>query len=336
MNSKCVGKLYAQNSEFKWVIKTDYFISKKEDEYLSSPIFYTTEGSSNVLKWQADFYPKGAEESSEDYMSIYLINLNDFEVELYYDASLLNKFNKKVQECQGSNKITMQPGDCYGYANFVKESFVWTRKKTIIQDDQLTILFKLIFDKKIDSKIEKVASNPTNTFEKLLMDEKYSDIAVIAQGKYFHLHKCILAAHSVVFDKMFEKDKNEKNKNILEINDIESKTLDFFFQFLYTGKVDGIDKVVCELLYAAEKYDVAELSEICHNIMINNLNAENAIKYLQIAETNNSKKLKKKVIKFIAEHLGSFTSDPNFKSFGESCPKLLFEIMEVIGHEKKI
>lgn len=335
MNSKSVGRMYAEASEFKWTLNTDNFISKKQGDKLLSPVFYTR-NSSQDLKWRLCFYPKGGESSRVGCMSVYLQNLNDFSVEVKFEFSLVNRHGEKVNKASSSTKDLIESGISRGFVNFVEESFVWITKNNVIEDNDINILCTITESISIFSNEDLINSNQFNTCERLFANQKYSDVIVTTEDKNFHLHKCILATHSVVFEKMFEVDMKEKNESLVEIDDIKSEVLNEFFQYLYSGKVNDIEKMVCDLLYAADKYLVENLKDICEKIMSSRINMDNAINYLEIAEKNNAKKLKKNIITYIASNLKNFTDNSDFETFSVERPELLFEIMKIIGEEMKV
>lgn len=76
-----------------------------------------------------------------------------------------------------------------------------------------------------------------------------------------------------------------------------------FFRLLYSGRVNDVKKVVCELSAAAEKYSVEGLKELCENTMINDFNEDNAIEYLNLAIINNAEKLNVNVMNWMTLHI---------------------------------
>ena len=72
-----------------------------------------------------------------------------------------------------------------------------------------------------------------------------------------------------------------------------------YFRFLYTDDVDLNFKVAEELVYAAHKYKVTKCVEICSNFLIDNINEDKALKYLQIATFLDLPDLEAAAIKYI-------------------------------------
>lgn len=71
--------------------------------------------------------------------------------------------------------------------------------------------FKNIVD--TESKIKKQNSyqlRVSDGYERLFISQEFSDTTVLADGKKFNLHKCILVNHSPVIRAMFTHDFQEK------------------------------------------------------------------------------------------------------------------------------
>lgn len=331
------GKVCAisKESKFRWVINAKSICSVKKNEYLSSPVICTSKGT-QILQWQIMFYPKGSDESSSKHTAIFLKNCNDFDVEIKFSFAFLDKYSKDANVRKVDEKFKLESKSIWGFEDFAEKDYLWTRKKVTINQNNLTILFTIFHHDQIDFNKNQTNSSKMNTCAELFTRRKFTDITVKSNGQNFDLHKCILATHSIVFEKMFETDMKEKDESIIKINDIKPEVLHHFFEFMYTGQVNGIEQVAYELYCVANKYFVSQLTEICETIMCSNVNVNNAIKYLKLAESTNAKNLREKIIKLIASNLENFTTNPEFKTLGESYPKLLLEIMEILGHKKII
>lgn len=171
---------------------------------------------------------------------------------------------------------------------------------------------------------------------KLLKNDDLSDVKVTAaDGKSFNLHKCILSARSIVFERMFKNDMKEKIQNTVEIEDFNYDVLEEFFQFIYTGKVsDNAENIICELLTASEKYCVEELKALCEKVMASKLDNKNAIDYLKSALMNNSEKVELDVINYLSLHIDDFIKAPEFDTLGFEQPKVLLKIIKKLRNTK--
>lgn len=111
-------------------------------------------------------------------------------------------------------------------------------------------------------------------------------------------HKFILASRSPVFEAMFFGLMKETNQ-VIKLEDVSSDTFRAFLRFLYTDDVDLNFQVAEELVYTAHKYRVTKCVEICSNFLLDNINDDNALKYLQIATLLDLSDLEAAAIKHI-------------------------------------
>ena len=83
----------------------------------------------------------------------------------------------------------------------------------------------------------------------------------------------------------------ETQQGLVKIVDFDSIVMVEVLRFLYTNKIEDIDEVSSELVYAAEKYQLLELKQICVENIIENLSKENVVKSFIIADHINTEKL---------------------------------------------
>ena len=102
-------------------------------------------------------------------------------------------------------------------------------------------------------------------------------------GEILMAHKSILAARSPVFRAMLTTGMKEAATNSVEVPDFCSKTMRELLRFIYCGEIE-IPEGATDLIFAAEKYEVLELKEICIDRLISDLSDENVIETLIIAD----------------------------------------------------
>lgn len=130
-----------------------------------------------------------------------------------------------------------------------------TLEKTVLVDKKFRIFIRLDF---IEHKSPlPVANAMSDQFEMLFNNEKFSDFKITSgEQDCFFVHKNILSIRSPVFNTMMETKMLESKENKVAITDISPRALEEFLRFLYSGKVNDINEIASELLYAANKYDV--------------------------------------------------------------------------------
>lgn len=104
-----------------------------------------------------------------------------------------------------------------------------------------------------------------------------------SDGKILKCHRSVLAARSPVFEAMFASDMEEA-KGVVKINDFDSETINQMLRFVYWLKVEKLDDIVVDLIYAADKYQIQELKEICIDSLIANLDQRTVLDSLITAE----------------------------------------------------
>lgn len=132
----------------------------------------------------------------------------------------------------------------------------------------------------------------------MLETSKFFDVVLNCAGeREFKVHKAVLSVRSPVFQAMFENDLEETRKNEVKITDIDPEVLKEMLSFIYCGKVSKFENC-CDLFVAADKYQIEDLMDYCHMYLLNNINENNLIHCLRLADTYNKKELKENAIEF--------------------------------------
>lgn len=332
-----VGELSLKIPFFHWKIDIESFKEKSIGAAIRSPTFRTQYSNKSRQKWSISLYPKGLDEADEGNIRFNLHNFGPNEVASSFIVSFLNNDNVRVgiNEKGYKHHFFLLKESCE-YSTCIKESFLRDPKNNMLKDKKLTVLCNIIFkentdiieDKKILNQKCARSQEDLHRFEKVLENKKFSDVTITADGKIFKLHKCILSSCSDVFDAMFTSDVKEKNDNLVEITDIKSEILEEFFHFIYTGKVNRIEDIVCELLIAADKYSVESLKSLCEETMGNDLTNNNVIRYLNLAIMNDAEKLKNDTIKWISSNFEKLIGNSEFDKLTLQYPEVVLEIVK--------
>jgi speckle-type POZ protein len=105
-------------------------------------------------------------------------------------------------------------------------------------------------------------------------------------------HKNILAARSPVLYAMLSGDMQEAQEDFVRVPDFDSKVMKEVLRFIYCTQVENLDHISRDLIYAAEKFHIEELKEICMSNIIETLSTENVVDSLMISERlSNTKKI---------------------------------------------
>ncbi len=115
--------------------------------------------------------------------------------------------------------------------------------------------------------------------------------------------------------------------NEVSIDDMRSETLSNFLEFLYTDQCKGISENACELLIAAEKYDVPRLKAMCEEAIAHNLNVSNAATVNFLGYMHQAENLKKEALDFVTLNLKEVMKNPGWKIIAESHPEIMNDIL---------
>lgn len=89
------------------------------------------------------------------------------------------------------------------------------------------------------------------SINRLRKERKLCDITLKVGEKEFHAHRVILSACSDYFCAMFTGDMEESNKSVVELHGLDSDTMEFILDFVYTETIQVSVENVQALLPAA-------------------------------------------------------------------------------------
>ena len=183
-----------------------------------------------------------------------------------------------------------------------------------IYDDNLIIHCR-IFVNGLDTPIHainqlpavEIKAAPIHDLSRVLEDarhkDRYTDVTIVTEGKEFKAHKVVLATQSPFFETRLEKRWTEEGGTRIDMQDVPAVTMDTILTYMYTGKVENIDKVACELLPKAEEYQLEGLKVQCEEALSKSLTAETVIDILLMADTHNAGNLKQSCLAFLTGHI---------------------------------
>ena len=292
---------------------------------MKSPTFVTSSE-----EWCLNLYPKGLNDASKNYLSIFLelLSSRDYS-ELKVQYSLSISINKKRSGSEYKGSDIFSPGQQHGSKRVVKTPVLL--KALTSQNKRLFINCSLSFSCKAPTNKIKVINDL-----KLLFDSgNYSDSALKVGDDVFHVHKYILAARSPVFSAMFTHDMLENKQNQVEITDIEPEIMREILRFIYTGEVEKLEEKAESLLLAADKYALTDLKDMCEKFLCRNLHVQNVVDYVLFADTYNIVKLKEQSFSYFVDHVQDVVNTPAFKEMGKSQSPLMAQIICLMAKQQK-
>eukprot|EP00095_Tigriopus_kingsejongensis_P001346 snap_masked-scaffold1057_size73593-processed-gene-0.19 protein:Tk01346 transcript:snap_masked-scaffold1057_size73593-processed-gene-0.19-mRNA-1 annotation:"speckle-type poz isoform x2" len=163
-----------------------------------------------------------------------------------------------------------------------------------------------------------------------LEDMKYTDLALVCEGREFPCHKFMLARKSDVFDAMFSHEFRESVSNQVHITDLDADSVQEMIRFLYIGRVWHMDRVNRGLFVTADKYNIGELKEACEKSLSSTMSVGNVCSLLLFARDRMADQLKKKAIEFISRNSVDVTNSDGWKDLVHE-PTLVTEVVQAMG-----
>lgn len=166
-------------------------------------------------------------------------------------------------------------------------------------------------------------SNLYDRVKKLLISYEWSDCCFSVCGKDFKAHKLILCISSPVFEAMFYGPLS--SSDCVVVPDIEPDIFQQLLNFMYTDKVElrSIEEAL-ELLYAAKKYLLDELTDMCTTYVKDHMSIDNIITILNCPEYLQDDQVGPIAIQLFCQH-AEYLLQENKMEMSPHCLKLVLE-----------
>ncbi|KAG0465025.1 hypothetical protein HPP92_019189 [Vanilla planifolia] len=269
-------------------------------------------------------------------------------VKLYPEPSTLTKeqppiatFIIKIVSSAPNRKTLIHPGVCEKLLKN-NDDFVWAIETTFIGKFIIEVEF---LDLKIVPQSGEEPSSiwtgqvhrkhslsiALNSLSRMLTDGIHSDITINASNGSIAAHRAVLATRSPVFRSMFSHDLREKELSTVNISDMSFEACRAFLNFVYGNFV--VDEFLThrlDLLRAADKYDVADLKEACHESLLEDITAKNVLERLQTAHLYRLQRLKSACLRYLVNFGKIYDVRDDFNVFLQDADR---ELITEIFHE---
>lgn len=304
----CYTQVKVIKFSYIWTINNFSYCKEEMGETLKSSTF-STGLMNDKLKWCLRINPKGLDEESKDYLSLYLLLVysNKSEVRAKFKFSILNTKCEETKAMESQRAYKFVQGKDWGFKKFIRRDFLLDESNGLLIDDKLTLYCEVsvvsdtinISGQTNMNKFKVPDCNLSNDFNNLFENPLFSDVTLNCGQRQFKVHKAILASRSCVFAAMFEHGMLECKNNCVDINDVDSDVMCEILRFIYTGKANNIDKMADLLLSAADKYALDRLKVLCEEALSNNLDVDNVADSLILADLHSAMQLKSQSIDYI-------------------------------------
>lgn len=275
------------NFSFNWTLSN---FKSCPDEFVRSPTF-TAIAPFNGIAWRLWVYPNGVDSGSKGYVSLVLELVKSESSKrlkkldtlvVNYKLGILNRTNKLIDFVQDEDDFASK---VYGKAKFFLRCRLLADAENIFKyHDSITFRAEVIYSEHLLQQI--LPATDCSDFEQLLEKRAFADIVIKVIGDDLNemgslsAHRAILAARSSVFEAMLTRDMVERRTNEIEINDLEFEVVKEMVSYIYTGFVNNMADYAVDLLFAADKYDLRSLGDLCVKYLIGHVNEKNVVDLL--------------------------------------------------------
>ncbi|CAL1271329.1 unnamed protein product [Larinioides sclopetarius] len=171
----------------------------------------------------------------------------------------------------------------------------------------------------------------------LYINQCLTDVEVKTKTKSFPAHKIVLCVRSPVFKATLTSDMNARSTDCIHIDDLENDVVQQMLLFLYSDSIENLQwENATRLYYAADKYKIGKLREVCSSFLVDKLTPTNAGELLLLADIHNYGDLKKLIEDFILEHEEEVFDSKEWNMVAEKNPLLVIQTMQLKYKRKKM
>ncbi|KAL3269337.1 hypothetical protein HHI36_008409 [Cryptolaemus montrouzieri] len=139
-----------------------------------------------------------------------------------------------------------------------------------------------------------------------------TDVVLEVGNEIFHAHRVVLAAASPYFKAMFTGGLSECEKDNIKLEGVSATAMKILIHFIYTGKMNITENIVCQLLPAAAMLQVTVAIDACCAFLEKQLDPSNAIGIAAFAESHGCVNLCRKANQYIERHFPEVSQEEEF------------------------
>jgi len=339
----CYTQVKVVKFNYMWTISNFSFCREELGEVIKSSTF--SAGQNDKLKWCLRVNPKGLDEESKDYLSLYLllVSCNKSEVRAKFKFSILNAKREETKAMESQRAYKFVQGKDWGFKKFIRRDFLLDEANGLLPDDKLTLFCEVsvvadsvnISGQSNSVQFKVPDCRLSDDLGQLFDSTQCADVTLACEGREFHCVKALLIARSQVFAAMFEHDMEESKHNRVEVKDVDSEVMDQMLRFIYTGKAPELERMAADLLAAADKYALERLKVMCEEALCNSLTVENVSEVLILADLHSAEQLKAQAIEFINNrHATDVMDTAGWKQMVSSNPHLVAEAFRALATQQ--
>ena len=157
----------------------------------------------------------------------------------------------------------------------------------------------------------------------------FCDVILQASNLSLSANKMVLSGCSKYFERLFQHDLRNKNKNFVDLPDIEGEVLTLLVDSAYSGQISLNSENVSEVVDAADQLELNEIKKFCFEFLTECLTTTNCFAVLTIANRYRNLSLKDQVYRYISSNYQTVTNTKLFQtvSYNELFP-LIYQLKQ--------
>lgn len=175
---------------------------------------------------------------------------------------------------------------------------------------------------------------------RMLKDKQGTDVTFSVGDKFFHAHRYVLAARSMVFKaQLFGAMKEAENAaQCIKVEDMEPQAFEGLLHYIYTDSLPdertAADRIMAteHLLVAADRYGLDRMRAMCEARLSGWIDVESVASTLAIAEQHQCVELRNHCLRFLGwpEVLRAVMKTEGFKHLVASYPSVVSDVLETV------
>jgi speckle-type POZ protein len=350
---RAVTRARALRTEFRWKIVGFMDFPTQVGYRITSPSF-----PGLGRNWNIVLYPNGENADCEHFIGVYLF-LEDTEIDKsiievgceFELIKLVGGDTGFVRKWHDLHKLNANDPS-YGFNKFTMRSNVTNVDNGFMHNGDIeirvTVSTYLLPDnhlsqtssrqKEICDELEEMTVKIPLKHQKYMQDMfingKFCDVVLVCSDKKeIKAHRCILAAHSEVFEKMMITPMSEVDHKRINL-EFPSKVVLELLKFLYSGSCCP-DHIEEDLFKISHLFGISTLMEACEKMMIDNLNMENSMKSLWFAKHYNIALLYEAAADLISFNVVEAKLSKDFQTYIEPDVELLRDLYSRVSYLNK-
>lgn len=162
------------------------------------------------------------------------------------------------------------------------------------------------------------------------------DVTLSVQGSTFPAHRNVLSANSEFFQALFANEMKEKAENVVHMEEFEPQVMDQLLTYMYGGGITIKKENALDLAIGADFLFLTELKQKACESLISDLNSENCLFLLCMAEKYNVRELRDSAQKHILENYVPVSASDGFETLSIEQLLAIVSSDDLVAREEKI